>query len=240
MSTKIAVFGATGGVCLAAVKLLLAEKKYKVSVLVRSKEKFENLYFGDAIADDKREFDKNLEIFVGDVYDEDDTNLKNVIRGSKMILSGLGALPKISFSLFPSRWFQFSQPHICEETGKIILKAVESLPVEERPSRIIGISTSGLDHDVPFLLDSFYKAFLHVPHQDKAELEELLTNQTLIPEVILVRGTLYTTGPTTRKYHATEGKKLGYTISRNDVGHFIFTQCIEGDEWVGKKPLVTY
>jgi hypothetical protein len=97
-----------------------------------------------------------------------------------------------------------------------------------------------------------YKGLLHTPHADKKAMERLLMGAGGEAEWVIVRGSLYTDGV------ATEGKvrvgvedpvkgvvvrkeSVGYTISREDVGKWVFENCIEGgDEFVDKAVMITY
>ncbi|KAK4139353.1 uncharacterized protein C8A04DRAFT_33173 [Dichotomopilus funicola] len=68
----------------------------------------------------------------------------------------------------------------------------------------------------------------------------------------LIRGSLYTSGPETEGLvrvgvedvgkGVVEKRELGYTISREDVGKWVWEECIkvEGGQWVGKAVGVTY
>ncbi|KAH6612227.1 hypothetical protein B0J18DRAFT_76553 [Chaetomium sp. MPI-SDFR-AT-0129] len=68
----------------------------------------------------------------------------------------------------------------------------------------------------------------------------------------LVRGSLYTSGPETEGLvrvgvedvgkGVVESRELGYTISREDVGKWVWEECIkvEGGQWVGKAVGITY
>lgn len=222
---KIIVFGATGGVCLNAVKLLVRE--HKVVVAVRSKDKFIKL-FGADIPD-------NLTITEGDALDQN--FVRTTVQGSDIVLTGVGMVLE-GFGLTGAT---FSGQGICENSMSILVDAVGELPQSERPKRLIVVSSTGVDddRDYPLVLVPLYKLVLHTPHEDKRKMEHIMKTQTVIPEVISVRGAVYTDGSLTGKYRVGEDV-TGYTISRADVGHFVATECVGSDKWVNKKPRIAY
>ncbi|CAO3653403.1 unnamed protein product [Mucor hiemalis] len=133
-----------------------------------------------------------------------------------------------------------THPGICKKTIAIVFKALEELPENERPKRLVVVSSAGVDgtSDVPFLLRPLYY-YLHAPHVDKKDLETLVEENKLISDYIIVRPSILTDGKLTGKYRADENIS-GYTISREDVGHFLLHQCLEPTTWIKKKVLVTY
>uniref|UniRef100_A0A060TE04 ARAD1D11660p n=1 Tax=Blastobotrys adeninivorans TaxID=409370 RepID=A0A060TE04_BLAAD len=222
---KIIVFGATGGVCLNAVKLLVNE--HKVVVAVRSKDKFTKLFGADV--------PESLEITEGDALDPD--FVRATVQGSDIVLTGVGmALEGLGLT-----GVTFSGQGICENSMSILVDAVGKLAQQDRPKRLIVVSSTGLDdkRDYPLLLVPLYKLVLHTPHEDKRKMEHIMEIQTVFPEVISVRGAVYTDGDLTGKYRVGEDV-TGYTISRADVGHFVATECVGSDKWVNKKPRVAY
>jgi hypothetical protein len=56
---------------------------------------------------------------------------------------------------------------------------------------------------------------------------------------VLVRGALYTDGKKRGGYRVGE-MEVGYTISRRDVADFIVKECLDGEKWIGKRPVVVY
>jgi hypothetical protein len=101
-----------------------------------------------------------------------------------------------------------------------------------------------------------------VPHKDKKAMEEavvegvdsgLFKNYTLVRPTLLTDGASYydalRAGYTGRsiaegdRWNAGAGIAKGYTVSRTDVGRFIFHEIVakEGEgEWKGKKVTLTY
>ncbi|AEO57249.1 hypothetical protein MYCTH_2303165 [Thermothelomyces thermophilus ATCC 42464] len=127
---------------------------------------------------------------------------------------------------------------------------------EGKKPRLVVVSTTGIseaERDVPLVMMPLYWAMLSAPHRDKRAMERLVVQEAgELADWTLVRGSLYTDGP------ATEGRVRagmedpvrrvvevaaapGYTISREDVGKWLFEECIEGgNKWVGKAAMISY
>ncbi|KAL0570444.1 hypothetical protein ABG067_009418, partial [Albugo candida] len=83
---------------------------------------------------------------------------------------------------------------------------VEELNEAERPKRLVIVSSAGVDgtQDVPFLIRPLYH-FLHAPHVDKKNLEDLVEHHNKhIPDWIIVRPSLLTDGKVTGRYRAND------------------------------------
>lgn len=96
-----------------------------------------------------------------------------------------------------------------------------------------------------------YKLLLARPHKDKRDMENLLSAaaaaQEQIRDFVIVRCSFMTNGPVygeAKVRVGTEEKpEVGYTISREDVGKWIFDSVVkdEGRErWAGVKVCLTY
>lgn len=143
---------------------------------------------------------------------------------------------------------------ICAEATTSILNALANLQPQPKPLLAV-ISSTGISagpRDVPLLMLPLYKLILHNPHQDKANMERLLAEgasgnkNTWIRGFVSVRPTLLTSGPAVGRPKlrvGTESKPaVGYTVSREDVGKWIFDEVVanEGrDRWVGEKVTLT-
>jgi NAD(P)H-binding len=119
---------------------------------------------------------------------------------------------------------------------------------------IIAISSTGVssNRDIPVLMSLLYKG-LEIPHADKRKMESLIEEAAAkqsIGEFVIVRPSLLTNGKALgeskvkvgwEKEDGT-GAAIGFTISRADVGTFIFEKIIRSnaDEFKGKKVSVTY
>jgi hypothetical protein len=120
--------------------------------------------------------------------------------------------------------------------------------------RIAAVSSTGLSdfaRDVPLLFVPLYHVLLKSPHKDKRAMEGALVASD--EDWTVVRASLLTDGPESAKMPVrvgmedprakfVESKAIGYTISRQDVGKWIFENVIEAtsQEWVGKVATITY
>ncbi|KAK1963496.1 hypothetical protein LY78DRAFT_683251 [Colletotrichum sublineola] len=139
----------------------------------------------------------------------------------------------------------------------VLLDALKNLRTEKGVSgnpRILGLSSTGISkfgRDTPLLIAPLYKGLLHVPHEDKRAMEELLfaSNEAWT----VVRASLLTNGkeqpPGAVRVGLEDPSKgveqlaIGYTISREDVGRWIFENVLQkdgNDEFVRKVATITY
>jgi len=220
---KIAFFGATGGCCRAALMEVL-RAGHLARALLRTPSKLTPLEEGCPA--------ENLTIVQGDIRDVQ--KVKEVIDGCDVIMSGIGCYVK--FVKFRP---VLLDPNLCKDALDTITSAMTQ--VERPPKRLIVVSTTGLDkrRDIPIAMVPLYRWLLHEPHEDKRKMEEAVINAGkagIVDEWIIVRAALLTNGPKTEKYHAGKGIR-GYTVSRNDVGHFL-SQNLVSKEWVGEFPVL--
>jgi hypothetical protein len=126
------------------------------------------------------------------------------------------------------------------------------------------VSTTGMSprRDVPWLFVPFYRVVLHYPHIDKKKMENALIEEGLKKDSALagfasVRASLLTNGallgPRSVKVgwerdtrdsnsEAGPGPAIGYTISRADVGNWLFENIVQtqGGDWNRRLVTVTY
>ena len=244
--TKTILFlGATGGVGLSALQRSLAANHTCVA-LCRTPSKLAALFPTPAPA--------NLHLVQGNATDAD-TLAKHLLspadpaRLVDAIVFSIGARPTLK---------GMDDLHVCENGMAALLAALRRGPATTTVSgakpRLVAVSSTGIsDHgrDLPWLMYPLYKLALHVPHQDKKAMERLVMGSSAETEWTLVRGSLYTSGPATKGLvrdgmsdpvsGVVESTAVGYTISREDVGKWIFENCIQGGaKWVGKAAAVTY
>lgn len=178
------------------------------------------------------------------------------------IVSGIGGTPSLQKNSLVPR-FTLDNPTITEDTTQALLAALRDI-YERYPSLsnnannrplLTVISTTGLSkkpNDVPLLFRPMYHTLLAVPHADKLRMETLLakgSSQRLFRGVILVRPSLLVgdhsivtgKGWRTLRVGTEEKPAVGYTITRADVGEWIFEEVVTrgGGRWVGQKVTLT-
>jgi len=158
-------------------------------------------------------------------------------------------------------WTKFAndQPTICGDAMTALLSALACVRAES-PSlaaavpRIAAVSTTGIPasgvRDVPLLFLPMYQYMLKQPHEDKKVLEKALiesegTRWTLVRPSFLTDGKEkgeLKVGIEDPKTGRLEKSAVGYTISREDVGKWIFEEIIEKDgrEFAGKAVTITH
>jgi hypothetical protein len=157
--------------------------------------------------------------------------------------------------------FTIDQPSICADGINIIIAALKQLQADgvltTKPA-IVTISTTGIGktRDVPYLLVPLYHWVLAVPHKDKIEMEKTLAQASVEENSPLagfasVRASLLTDGslqgadkvrsgwerhPSAEAEPVGPGPAIGYTISRADVGNWIFEKIVKEkpENWAGK------
>lgn len=251
-SKTVAIFGATGGTGLAVLKLCLAAGN-AVNVLARSPSKLSHL---------SSQY-PNLHVIQGDIRDllavKSTLILNN--RIVDIVISSIGMAFKGALSL------AWNDQSICEDATNTILHALSELEAEANPPSLAGgpemvlLSTTGISEksrDIPIAMVPLYRWMLHVPHEDKKNMEKLMhhgegraRNWVLVRPSFLVDGEskgmekirVSTETPSaSAKDQEKESVAIGYTISREDVGLWIFEECVNanGSKWKGKMVTLTY
>jgi hypothetical protein len=158
-----------------------------------------------------------------------------------------------AFSL--SKWV-IEDPDVCRKGMQTLLNTLADCRKKGmvgRP-RVVAVSSTGLSdfsRDVPLLCVPLYHVLLKSPHEDKRAMEAALVASE--EDWTVARASLLTDGPESTKKPVREGmedprarvvesKAIGYTISREDVGKWIFENIIEASngQWVGKIATITY
>ncbi|KAK3301793.1 uncharacterized protein B0T15DRAFT_323673 [Chaetomium strumarium] len=243
-SNKTILFlGATGGVGLSALRRSVAAGHTCVA-LCRTPAKLSALFPTTPA---------NLHLAQGNAHDAD--SLARVVvppsdptRLVDIVVFSIGARPTLK---------GMDDPHVCERGMTALLSALRTCRTERNATgkpKIVVVSTTGISsagRDVPLAMVPLYKVLLHTPHVDKKIMERLLLDSG--EEWTIVRGSLYTNGPETEGL-VREGMEdpvagvlvgkpaIGYTISREDVGKWVFENCIsdESGKWVRKAAMITY
>ncbi|KAH6672352.1 hypothetical protein B0J14DRAFT_593488 [Halenospora varia] len=258
VTKNIAFFGATGGTAAATLaQCLLAG--YNCTALVRSASKLTNL-LKTSHSIPAETLDKQLTIIQGNIKSIDDctqtvfpaalnppTSRTNN-RSVDIIVSCIGSIPVWKgWNPIPS----IEDPTVCAEGTNAILTALRNRQPVKKPV-YCAMSTTGISkygRDVPLVFAPLYYVFLHIPHKDKKIMENLVIEgasnsdkgQQVISEYNIIRASLLTSGAQLGREHirwevedgAVTSKAIGYTISRADVGNFIFEEVVE--KWDGSE-----
>ncbi|KAI9026539.1 NADH(P)-binding-domain-containing protein [Phycomyces nitens] len=218
---KITVLGGSKGCSCAMVKQgLVSFPDYQFTLMVRN----------PAIVQFTEEEKQSIKWVKGDARSNQD--IKNAVEGADCVVTSVGCTINLKGAMV--------DPGLCQDSMKVLLDVIQELPEETRPKRLVTVSTTGLDgmSEVPYLFRPLYKFLLHAPHEDKKAMEGLVRANTAVSDWIIVRPTLLTNGPKTEKYRDGEGL-CGYTVSREDVGHFMLHQCLSSTQWIKKAPVVS-
>lgn len=265
----LAFLGATGG-CAATVLSLSLKANYTCTALARTPSKLRNLLesqHGVPAAT----IDKYLTITQGNVTDEATVKAALTTNGRlpDKIVFGIGAAPKFQMSLIHP--VTMDQPTICADGMSTLTSALRSLDASKTPIAASGqkplvvcISTTGISdtRDVPLVLGPLYHVMLATPHKDKRNMEKLLIDATheqdsSLSGFTVIRPTLLTDGKTKggdavkagwvwpdgkNGSEIAPGPHMGYTISRGDVGTWIFKHVVQRDEqqWTNKCVSLAY
>lgn len=244
MPTTIAFIGATAGCGLAALRLAVAAGHHCI-VLARTPSKM------DAVFPSKP---ANLTIVQGDAHDaasvssilihpEDPTRFVDAVHFS------IGGTLNLKNMTIPD-------PEICRKGMATLLSSLKTLrgdkSVQGRPALFI-ISTTGISkfgRDVPWAFIPMYKFMLKMPHEDKEVMEKLVIESG--ERWTMVRPSFLTDGEQTQTkirvgvedpQKGVEKKAIGYTISRADVGQWMFKNLYEkmdSNEYEGKAVSISY
>ncbi|KAJ2473578.1 hypothetical protein IWW56_005965 [Coemansia sp. RSA 2131] len=168
-----------------------------------------------------------ITVIQGDALNKND--VATTINGADIVICSLGA-----------KMDGFSKPIDMgvEESGIMnILDIVKE--TQGNPPRLIMVSSTGVGthNDVPWLMRPLYSLLLSAPHGHKAR-AEIAIKKSGVPYT-LVRPAWLTNGDMTKTYRAGEGVR-GYTVSRNDVAHFILNECVLETKWVNASPSIAY
>ncbi|KAG0082027.1 hypothetical protein BGZ90_001043 [Linnemannia elongata] len=194
-----------------------------------------------------------LTIFKGEIADiyaiKDTLTNPDATTGTvtlaSQIISGVGGTPQMQMTL--RRPVTIDNPELCATATKNIIKALQEI-YKAQPSTalhkpsITVISTTGVSdvkEDVPFAFRILYHVVLADPHNDKKEMERLITENAGRRRSIPRFGhcsTLYLDGNQAVKggqgwEKLRVGREnepaVGYTVHRADVGQWIVEQVVK-------------
>ena len=181
-----------------------------------------------------------------------------------LIICGVGGVPVFKPNPFRPT---LDDPTICHSGVTTILSALRAKNPSASASKpkplLLAISTTGISDrakDVPFAMIPLYHWLLPVPHKDKKNMEKQLqaevaqsAERRAIRGFVIVRPSLLTSGKRLGKekvrvgVESEDGKAapaIGYTISREDVGNWIYEEIIADKEkrqgdWIDRMVTLT-
>ncbi|KAK4227784.1 hypothetical protein QBC38DRAFT_476986 [Podospora fimiseda] len=255
MSSKtILVLGATGGVAFSALRRSLAAGHTCIA-LCRNPSTLSSKF-----PDSKPP--SNLHIIEGNAHSIPDLTRCLSLQGSTPvthIISSIGSWPSLSSG------FSLTDPQVCEKGMTSLLAAIAAVRsssdnLKAWNPRIVAVSSTGLSsvkRDIPLLYVPLYHVLLKQAHKDKKKMEDLLIGSGE-EDWTIIRASLYVDGKEGAKEKViragkedpvkkvVEREALGYTISREDVGRWIFEQLVEEKrekeeyEWKKRVASITY
>jgi putative NADH-flavin reductase len=245
----LAFFGATGGCALNALVHSL-NAGHICTALARTPSKLTGLLEATSTPTE------NLTIVSGSI--DDRAAVASTLQNATTVIFGVGGSPV--FSPNPLTMFvTLNDQNICERAITQVLSVLQE--TGSKPL-ISVISSTGLhgNKDLPILMRPLYKA-LEVPHRDKEAMERLVVKAAqdgVVDGHVIVRPALLSHGSETEgkvkagyegrfkngsaKWGDIAGEAVGYTISRKDVGRWIFEEVVEGrgGEWKGHGVSLAY
>ncbi|KAL5359159.1 hypothetical protein BJX96DRAFT_147884 [Aspergillus floccosus] len=254
----IAFFGATGGSTFSCLVPAL-EAGYRCAALARTPSKLRDLLIQRGVAEST--ITENLTIVTGTATDLEP--VKETLQigqpGSgiaDLIVSGIGGKILFNNPLAPT----LDNPTICQDVTKNILAAIEQLNGGDagqslKKPLLIVLSTTGISdvqRDIPLAMIPLYHWMLKVPHDDKKVMEKLIIEDEgrVLGGYVIVRPSLLTGGDGTAagdleniRVGTEEAPAVGYTISREDVGQWVFKYLVtkgRESQYVGKAITITY
>lgn len=230
MSTPktIAFFGATIG-CGLAVLNNAVDTNTNCIALCRTPSKLEGLF-----SDDKT---SRLTIIEGNVHDVDAVK-------KCLTVDGVHLVDTIIFSIGSRAMnykLQLDDPTICRKAIATVLEALDQLRrqgLTGRP-RLIAISTTGISQfgpDTPYIVGLLYYYLLYSPHEDKKAMEQHIVDSD--EDFTIVRSSWMLDGTTNKAVrvgvedpkNGRESDAIGYSITREDVGKWIFENLVQNDD----------
>jgi putative NADH-flavin reductase len=246
---QLAFFGATGGCALNALVHSL-NAGHVCAALARTPSKLTSLLDAASAPTDK------LTIVSGGI--DDRAAVAATLRGATTVIFGVGGSPV--FSPNPLTLFMtLNDNNICERAITQVLSVLQEMGSKPLVSVISSTGLHG-NKDLPILMRPLYTA-LAVPHMDKQAMERLVVKAAqdgVVDNYVIVRPALLSNGSETEgrvkagyegrikngsaKWGDISGEAVGYTISRKDVGKWIFEEVVEGrgGEWRGNGVSLAY
>lgn len=157
-----------------------------------------------------------------------------------LIIYGIGASPTIKWRYIVPKVY-LDDPTICEDGMNVVISALKSNGAVKADGRgkpsLVALSTIGTtaEKDVPWLYYPVYFWFVVEPLTGKVRMEKVILSagdSGVIGGYAIVKPTILTDGEergTKKVKAALQGElgAMGYTISRRDVGAYIFETIVE-------------
>ena len=254
----LAFFGATGG-CTNACLTHTLLAGFHATALARTPSKLTAMLLGQGLS--QTVLDSQLTIIQGDIADVakiQATLTRNTAGTSHVelatqIISGTGGAPVFFKSI--TKPVAIDNPDICAQTTRNIVQALTEIHAQDKPS-ITVISSTGISdvkEDVPFWFRFLYHVILAVPHKDKKEMENIVTENSSSTGVfrgsVIIRPSLLAGDQNVKKgkglkklrVGTEENPAMGYTVGRQVVGEWIFEQVIKtgGESHFGQRVTLT-
>lgn len=248
----IAIFGATAGTGLLALKSCLAAG-HKVNALARTPSKLSSL---------QSQYPDILNVVPGDIHKPESIKVALVLdsRPVDIVISTIG------MALHMEGIKVASPDHtICEVGTRNIIEKLSELETEYKgaaaslpaasKTKLVILSTTGISkkRDVPLAVVPFYHWGLAIPHKDKMKMEQVVTSSSfpfvLVRPSFLLDGTGkglagIRTGTETPTEDTKPAHAVGYVIKREDVALWIYEECVSErahwSKWNGKCVSLTY
>ncbi|KAJ2512842.1 hypothetical protein H4217_006664 [Coemansia sp. RSA 1939] len=215
----IAVLGATRNTGKFFVEQAIAKGGIGITILVRAPE---------SLTYTKKQLEK-VAVVKGNALVKDDVT--TAIADADIVLFTLGA----KFNGFNTP----ADAGVESEAAQVLLNAIKEKRAD-RPPRLIMVSSTGAGsaHDVPLLMRPLYATLLRTPHKHKGIAENSIKGSG-IPYTI-VRPAFFKEGETTTGKYRAGPDVRGYTITRNDLAHFILETCVIKGEYLNESPSIAY
>lgn len=159
-----------------------------------------------------------------------------------IIVSGIGGKLLFSNPLSPT----LDNPTICQDAMRTIITAVDEVnrsAEQQKKPLLIALSTTGISdiqRDLPIAMIPMYHWMLKVPHEDKKAMEKIIIDngKDILGGHVIVRPSLLTDGASVGdlskiRVGVEKSPAVGYTISREDVGRWVFEYLVKTS---GKSP----
>ncbi|KAG9238225.1 hypothetical protein BJ875DRAFT_70994 [Amylocarpus encephaloides] len=257
----IAFFGATGG-SVATTLALSLKAGYTCKALVRNPTKLTEL-LTSSHGTTLQQIESHLTVTKGDVLSRPDVESVVYLEGNKtvdLIISGIGSYPVFKgWNPIP----KIENPTLCHDVIHNLISTLKSRGGAGNGPHLVTIGTTGISNlgrDYPLLLTLVYKVLLHEAHRDKGNMENLVATSlrrsgsegsgplrayTIVHASLLTGGNMLGMEKVRSEIEGDKWSRnaIGYTISRRDVGNWIFEDVIRGfgsERKAGRIARITY